>query len=199
VAARHAVPTRAARFALLLLPFVLACRAATSDLMTPVPVPRAIQVRPDAATVVFIRPSSYAFLLPIPIVDGRGRFLGVSLAESHFAVFVTPGQNIFLTYSHHIAAVRANLAPGKTYYVVVAPTAAGLTLLAMTPSSELWGERRRWLGDTTQHAVDEARGQRLLLTDRIRLGEAIGNAHEALRAYSTEEMAARMLDPNDGI
>jgi hypothetical protein len=178
------------------------CATATTDLMIPVAVPRAIRARPDAATVVFMRPSSRQSGSMTPILDGRGRFLGMSLAESYFATYVAPGPNVFIAWSLNPPAIRANLAPGKIYYVeVVVASGMGLQadLLAVTPSSESWSKRREWLTDSTQLEVDEAKGQALVAEHRANVVKLIQQAGERLRKYSPEDMAEHMLDPNDGI
>jgi hypothetical protein len=188
--------------ALLLLALATAGCSASSDYMHPVAVPRAIVARPDAATVVFIRPSGYAGGIKTTILDGRGRFLGDSLAESYFTVYVPPGPNVFIAWAENTAALRANLAPGRTYYVEVAPKigmlSARVHLLAMTPRSESWSKRREWLTDSKQLEVDEPGGQAYLRGRSEDVAERLQRANEALRQYSPEELAERTLDPNDG-
>ena len=185
---------------------MLLCSAActaSSDYMHEVHAPQALRATPDSAVVVFIRPSGYARAMGSTILDGHGRFLGDSLPETYFAVRVPPGEHIFIAWAENTAALRASLAPGRTYYVEVAPKMGALSarmqLLAVTPRAESWGELRAWMGESKQTVPDEASGQAYLTSRREDVAERLHRAQEILREYDAEELAERTLTPGDGL
>jgi hypothetical protein len=188
-----------ALFALLLFA-VTGCSASSQymhEVKTPMP-----QARPDAATVIFMRPSSYASALTTTIFDERGRFYGDSLPESYFAVSVEPGEHIFISWAENTGALRASLAAGRIYFVEVAPKVGVLSarvhLLAITPQRESWGKLREWLGSSKHLEPDLAGGQRYLNGRNEDVTERIRRAYDAVQNYSVEERAERTLRPEDG-
>lgn len=195
-----------ARRALLLLGAGLALASltgcvATSDFMYPAKSPE-IAKRPDAATVIFVRPSAFAAAIKTTIFDGHGRFLGESLPSSYFAVNVPPGDHVFVAWAENTAALRATLAPGRKYYIEVATKLGALSarchLLALTPRSESWAKVPLWLAESAQLVPDEIAGQSYLRSRPDELEERLRRAQEALTRYSAAELEARTLRPQDG-
>jgi hypothetical protein len=190
-----------ALFALVALLTTTGC-AATSDYMAESASPRPIMGVGDMATVVFIRPSSYAKSIKTTILDGRGTFLGDSLPESHFAVVLPPGQHVFISWAENTAALQATLAPGRVYYVEVAPKlgvlSARVHLLALSPRAENWDKVGEWLKETKQFVPDSAGGQRSLASRSEDVQERIRRGTEALANYDAEELAERTLRAEDG-
>lgn len=157
----------------------------------------------DAATVVFVRPSSYKGEITATITDARGRFLGDSLAESYFVVRVPPGENVFISCTENTSALRATLAPGKIYFVEVASKyalfGARIHLLAIGPTSRAWRNLDTWMTESVAYATDEPAGQAVLAArPRGMLADCIARGEDRLRAYSAEELDARTLGPGDG-
>jgi hypothetical protein len=175
---------------------------ATSDYMMDVAHPRPIVATPNMATVVFIRPSSYARSMKTTILDGRGTFLGDSLPKSHFAVLLPPGPHVFIAWAENTAALQATLLPGRVYFVEVAAKmgvlSARMHVLALTPRSENWAKVPEWLNETTQLVPDPAGGQAYLSSRPEDVQERIRRANEALSKYDAEELAERTLRPEDG-
>jgi hypothetical protein len=179
----------------------LAGCSASSDYMHPVGPPQ-LAAKADAATVVFIRPSGYAAAIGTTILDDKGRFLGDSLAETYFVSQVPAGEHTFIAWAENTAALKAQLAPGKVYYVEVSPKMGALSarvhLLALTSRSESWGELQGWLADSQAMQVDERAGQAYLAERAEDVQERIRRAREALTEYDAEELAERTLRPEDG-
>jgi hypothetical protein len=187
---------------LILASAILVGCTATSDYMMEAHAPDALKPTAEAATVVFVRPSSYARGMRSTILDGHGRFLGDSLPESYFAVKVPPGEHLFIAWAENTAALRATLAPGKTYYIEVAPKlgafSARMQLLAVTPRSENWKEVRQWVAESKQLLVNEAGGQAYLRERQEDVQERIKRAGEILHEYDPRELEERTLRPEDG-
>jgi hypothetical protein len=156
----------------------------------------------EQAQVVFIRPSGYAGAIKTTIVGGHGEFLGDSLAESYFAVSMPPGEHMFIAWAENTAVLRANLAPGKTYYVEVSPKmgawSARMHLMALKPGSENWGELQSWLAASSRLEPDRQAGQSYLAGRQDDVAERLRRANEALTEYTPEELAERTLGPDDG-
>jgi hypothetical protein len=187
---------------LVTLLFSAGCTA-SSDYMREAHAPQALRATPDSAVVVFVRPSGFARGMRSTILDGRGRFLGDSLPETYFAVRVPPGEHIFIAWAENTAALRASLAPGRTYYIEVAPKMGALSarmhLLAITPRAESWGELRTWMDESKQTIPDEPSGQAYLASRSEDVAERLRRAAEILEEYDAGELADRTLAPADGL
>lgn len=157
----------------------------------------------DAAQVVFVRPSAMGFALGVTLLDGSGRFLGDLPAESHFAVAVPPGQHLFFAWAENTAAIRADLAPGRTYFVEVSPRPGFLSmriqLLALTPRHPKWRERGAWIRETQHLIADRTAGQAEMNRRAEDRAERLRRAREILRKYDPTELAERTLTPDDGV
>ncbi len=185
---------------LAVLPLVVSCAASSPYMRAASAHP--VTAAPQGATVVFLRPSGWAANMLATILDGSGRFLGDSLAESYFAVMVPPGEHIFVGWSENTAAMRATLAAGKVYYVEVSPrmgfASARVQLLAITRRSDGWRNLQRWLAGSKQLEPDEAAGQAYLRSCQRDVEGRLRRAREILTEYNQEEMEARTLRPEDG-
>jgi hypothetical protein len=152
------------------------------------------------AVVVFVRPSTYAEGQRFPIVDHTGRFLGHSLPASWFETHLPAGDYAFFARAGNVAALQARLLPQRTYFVEVAPRwgffSGRVQLLAITPRSERWRERERWLA--------ESEGQRLAAPAESDLDpedilDIVADGQRMLTRYDPEELADRTLLASDGI
>jgi hypothetical protein len=97
---------------------------------------------PDKAMVYVLRPSGMGFAINFQVWD-RDRFIGLSQAKSYFAYLCTPGKHLFIGIAENKVAVEADLAPGKSYYILTAPRMGGwkarLSMEPVTQGSENWG------------------------------------------------------------
>jgi hypothetical protein len=198
---KRSIPSAAVLLAAVAATSSLGC-AATSDFMreaasaTPPPAP------PGAATVVFVRPSGYAAGIKTTILDEHGAFLGDSLPASQFSVAVPAGRHLFVSWAENTGALQADLAPGRTYYVEVAPRIGALSarvhLLAITPRSKSWEKLPEWLQESRPYTPDPRGGQAYLASRADDVRERLRRAGEAIRKYDAEELAQRTLSPTDG-
>ena len=96
---------------------------------------------PDKSVVYVMRPSGFGFAVNFQVWD-RDRLIGVSQAKSYFAYVCDPGKHLFIGIAENKVAVDADLAPGKSYYIITEPRMGGWKArLAMTPvtkGSENW-------------------------------------------------------------
>jgi hypothetical protein len=170
--------------------------------MHPVAAP-SLAPRPAAATVVFIRPSSYAGLIVPMIATTKGKFLGESEASSYFVTTLPPGEHVLFSWSEGTPALRATFAAGKTYFVEVAPKmgafSARVQLLAIKPGRETWSKRAEWLRDCNPIAPDAVAGQAYLASRADDYREQVANALESLAGYSRPELDEHTIGPDDGL
>jgi hypothetical protein len=96
---------------------------------------------PDKSVVYIMRPSGFGFAINFQIWD-RDRFIGLSQAKSYFAYVCDPGKHLFIGIAENKVAVDADVAPGKSYFIITEPRMGGWKArLAMTPvtrGSEVW-------------------------------------------------------------
>jgi hypothetical protein len=186
--------------------FVLAsclfgCSVSSEYMQQQIP-PLPLSAVPDKATVVFIRPSGYGGRMKTVILDEHGRFLGEDWGETYFSVQVPAGDHVFLSWAENTAALHASLAPGKTYYVEVAPKmgafSARVHLMAVTPHSESWGKLREWLSDSKQLVPNEPAGQAYLASRADDVKERLNRASAIWGEYKPDEIAERTIKAEDG-
>jgi hypothetical protein len=193
----------------LVLPLVFAAALAAGcvsapPIMVAVRPPQPMQARPDAALVVFIRPSAYAWAVTADVMDETGHFVGRMVPRGNFAVQMAPGRHLFIIWAENTDVLQADLLPGHIYFVESYLTpgmfSAQFHLKAVKPSLPNWARKDAWIADTTQYAVDIASGQERLnrhggpeIQERIRRGQ------EHMARYQGEQIFSRTLEPGDGL
>jgi len=117
------------------LPVLLGGCAGSSKYMVKSEPPKA-GPPPDKSVVYVMRPSGFGFAVNFQVWD-RDRLIGVSQAKSYFAYVCDPGKHLFIGIAENKVAVDADLAPGKSYYIITEPRMGGWKArLAMTPVSK---------------------------------------------------------------
>ena len=133
----------------IVLAMVLAGCAGTSKYMVKSEPPKA-GPSPDKSVVYFLRPSSMGFAINFQIWD-RDRLIGLSQAKSYFAYLCNPGRHLFIGIAENKVAVDADLAPGKSYYIVTEPRMGGwkarLAMIPVTKGSERWDKAEMMRGE----------------------------------------------------
>ena len=80
---------------------------------------------PDKALVYVMRPSGSTFQVNWPYASfqvwDRDQFIGLSRAKSYFAYLCAPGRHLFIGIAENKVAVEADLAPGRSYYILTVP------------------------------------------------------------------------------
>jgi hypothetical protein len=176
---------------------------ATSKYMIEPSLPTPVIAPPNAAVVVFVRPSHYGQSVATTILDDNGAFMGDSIAGTEFAVTLAPGPHLFLSWAENTAPLTASLLPGRVYYVEVSPRmgfwSTRVQLIAVTPRSENWAELKTWISESTQLVPDSAAGQAYLNGRQEAVSERIRRARERLGELDREDLAERTLLPEDGM
>jgi hypothetical protein len=70
------------------------------------------------ALVNFVRPSAAGYAAKATVWDGD-KLIGVSFGKQYFQYECEPGRHLFLAWSEYKSPVEADLAPNKTYYIVL--------------------------------------------------------------------------------
>jgi len=98
---------------------------------------------PDQALVRFLRPSGMGFAINFNVLDG-GKVIGNSVARSQFSYLAEPGHHLFVATAENKAFLEADLAAGKTYYVITriypGVWTARVAFVPVTRGSEFWYE-----------------------------------------------------------
>ena len=154
----------------------------------------------DRARVVFMRPSHFNHVEKLLIVDGAGRYLGDSLAESYFTADVEPGTQMFVGVGAKAAPVDAMLEAGKTYYVLVRPHAhmtrrTTFELLRALPERD---PIDTWLRESTRYEADTAAGQAWLDSKDHQLQPRLLEASKRLWHMQESKRRQRTLLAADG-
>jgi len=184
----------------LLVAAMTAC-AGSSQYMQRVEAPQPIGTFADKATVVFVRPSGLGFAVNIAILDQQGHWVGDAVAESHFAVALPPGQYMFLGWAENTAAMSANLATGRIYYVEVSISMGALSphvsLEALTARHHDWQSVSLWLRDT-KRLEPLPTGVAYIEGRRDDSMKRVASAQENWQGYSNEDKELRTLRLEDG-
>jgi|SRR6185312_10524096 len=171
--------------------------------MAQVTPPRPFSAPADRALVVFVRPSRYAWGISANIIDEQGHFLGDSPASGNFAALLPPGHHMFVVWAENTDAIDADLAPGKIYFVEVAPTmgwlSAQMHLFAIKQANPNFVHRDEWMRATNQWAVDGTGGQANLDQRSADVQERLRRAQEHLQRYSGGDRELHTLRAADGI
>ena len=188
----------------LALTFMVTACSGSSHLMVEAPKPAPqLAPTPNAATVVFLRPSGFGFAVNFTIVDQNGRFVGEAVAESHFAVTVPPGEYLFIADAENTAVVHANLAPGLIYYVNVAAQmgafSAGVNMDPVKPSEAEWREIPKSLAESKRLISLLAQGQGELNADPNKLRKIVEDGKRKWAELSPQDKAAHALELGDGM
>jgi len=179
---------------------VMACG---SPYMQKVAAPQAYEPGSDTAVVLFIRPSGLAPASVATITDSDNRFLGDSLAHSHFGVEVDPGEHLFVVWGETTNALKATVEAGRVYYVNVDTQMGVLTpryqLLALKPGGANWDKVAEWLSSTDQLRRDDQAARSFEQTKGSEIVERSASAQQNYASYSEEERAERTLVSKDGL
>lgn len=74
--------------------------------------------------IVFMRDSFFGSAIQASLFDvtsGDPRFIGIVSNKTKLPYTVEPGKHVFMVISESADFMRANMAPGKTYYAMVTP------------------------------------------------------------------------------
>lgn len=111
-------------FTLILFGLVLS-GCATSSKMQMIPPERVVSAADEGkAMVVFMRPSNFGGAIQSSVFDitnGSTELIGIVSANTKVSYQLEPGSYLFMVVSESADFMSAELAPNKTYYVLVTP------------------------------------------------------------------------------
>ncbi|MBU1711472.1 MAG: hypothetical protein KKD47_00025 [Proteobacteria bacterium] len=93
---------------------------ATPSMNLSVPIDTDIALENDNALVYFIRPTSLGFKIHAAVYDDD-KFIGFVPYNQKLPYLAESGDHLFMVVSEAADFMKANLLPGKTYYVQVEP------------------------------------------------------------------------------
>lgn len=182
--------------------FFFAC-SASSDYMIKTERSDKLKLAPQKSRVVFIRHSSGAFGLAPAIIDENGKYIGEPLPKSYFFSDLNPGEYTFIVWGEGTHSMKANLKPGKTYYVEVTPHigawAARFHLDSIKKDSTKWKEKDQWMADIPLYIPDVAQGQSIIdKKGKTGITSTIEKGKMRYAEYSAAEKKEKTLFPEDG-
>jgi hypothetical protein len=185
----------------LLLILILGCaRPGSSRYMVRDMNPDPPTAPPGKAMIVFVCEEAGA--QPFTILDDQGRFVGQVPNQGYLQHVTDPGRYRYLLWAENTAALDAEVAAGKTYFVLVDVRmgwwSARGHLLAIKPGSEEWKEIDEWLARTWEWDQDPALARKWEEDKREGIENQIQRGREIWAKYGAEEKAERTLRPEDG-
>ncbi len=113
------------------------------------------------AYVVFVRPGRGGS--DVEVREADGTLLGQLGNSTWFGTSVAPGEHLFVARSDkqktHPVALKADLGPGRTYYVDVELVKGFAVLFAVAPRVSYWKELGGWLASAERLEIDPAKGR----------------------------------------
>ncbi len=113
------------------------------------------------AYVVFVRPTRGGGAIEVREADGT--LLGRLENQTYFGTPVSPGEHFFVARTDRdegrAVALKADLAPGETYYVDAELAKGFAVLYAMAPRMPYWKELDDWLARSRPIETDPAAGR----------------------------------------
>jgi hypothetical protein len=115
-----------------------------------VPVSSVVKAEQDKALVYFIRPSSLGFKVHAAVYDDEN-FIGIMPYNQKLPYLVKPGEHLFMVVSEAADFLKADLLPGKTYYIKIMPRMgawrARFSLVPITKADMANPEVQKWIKD----------------------------------------------------
>ena len=131
------MPTTARTLPILLLALALSACAGTGGSIVQRERPR-LGTRPESATLVLIRPTSYGWGVTIDnFLDGK--LIGRTRGKSYFVAQIAPGTHYLMARAENISVARLAFEAGKIYFVheaILPGFWKARTMLSMLPLQE---------------------------------------------------------------
>lgn len=133
---------------IVLLTWLAGCASPKMNLS--VPIATDVKVEQDKALVYFIRPSSLGFKVHAAVYDDE-KFIGMVPFNQKLPYVAEPGEHLFMVVSEAADFIKADLLPGKTYYIKVIPRMgawrARFSLAPVTKEDFANPEVQKWIKD----------------------------------------------------
>ncbi len=115
-----------------------------------IPVSSEIKPEQDKALVYFLRPNSLGFKIHAAVYDDEN-FIGIIPYNQKLPYLAKPGEHLFMVVSEAADFLKADLLPGKTYYIKVIPRMgawrARFSMAPITKEEMATSEVQKWIKD----------------------------------------------------
>lgn len=130
----------------LFLSWLIGC--ASPNMRHSVPADDTLISNQDKALVYFIRPSKLGFQISAAVYDNEN-FIGIVPYQQKLPYLADPGEHLFMIVSEAADFLKADLLPGRTYYIKVDPRMgawrARFSLAPVTKDDLNTKEVRKWI------------------------------------------------------
>lgn len=140
---------------------------------------------PDYALVNFLRPSSFGGAIKFGVWDGDA-FVGVLTPKNYIQYKASPGEHLFMARAENWAVIKANLAAGKTYYILGEPRmGAWKARVALTVADPKDPKIGKWMKSLRPTMVDPAKREEYV-SERVEdVRKAVTNVQNGTAAFET--------------
>ncbi|MCG7962285.1 MAG: hypothetical protein N0E54_06265 [Candidatus Thiodiazotropha taylori] len=162
----------------------------------------------NLASIVFMRNSltSNIFNMEVfEIINGELKIIGALPNGSKFVHQTEPGRKVFMTYGHRVDFMIADVLPGKTYYSIVRPIYAS-GIFVPTPIRKVGGKYnmsspqfKDWVDNTQLHTFNKAAAQKWFDEHKEKINKEYKNTWVRFEKKSSDDLANRTLNPQDGV
>ena len=192
---------------ILLLVFIAISLGACGGTMIVAPTQTIKPPSSGKATIVFMRTSFVAGAIGVEVLEttkGDLKFVGNLSMGNKITYETTPGEKVFMTYGIAADFMKAKVAAGKTYYVIVRPN-WGTGGFAPTPvrrnTSEYnmaMPEFKSWVNDTDLVIPGPETGS-WFKEKKPDLEAAYKEYWPRFQTKTPDQIADRTLNPDDGV
>jgi hypothetical protein len=146
-----------------------------------------------SAVVYFLRPSAFGKAVSFALWDGED-VIGVVKGKQHIAYKTTPGTHYFLIHAQNWEIIKAELAAGKTYYIVVRPvmgfTSAAVNMTVEDPNNP---DIPKWIRKT------KVRNYQAAWLERYKQGgDRLADIQSALEKAKAGTVDVELMNASDG-
>jgi hypothetical protein len=148
----------------------------------------------NESKVIIYRTSAFGGAVTQPVYD-KEKLVGFTEKGNYFEVRCTPGEHLFISWGEYDAAVDADLAPGKTYFIKSYPKmgvfTAGAGLKPVTADQKEWA--------TVEDTLKKMRCRELIPELAAQYSEnRKETAEEVSKRYEEGKKDAKPLRATDG-
>lgn len=151
-----------------------------------------LQPGPDYAVVNFLRPSVFGGAIKFGVWD-KDNFVGILTPKNYIQYKATPGEHLFMARAENWAVIKADLAAGKTYYIIGEPRmGAWKARVALTVANPKDPKVQQWMQTLTPVTVDPAQRDAYV-------NERVDDVRQAVQNVQNGTARFDIMRPTDGI
>jgi hypothetical protein len=192
-------------WAVVLLSIGLAACAGPGKMMQATAPQEAPAAKADEAMVVFMRSSFVGSAIAASVFDvtdsGEPRFIGIVSNGTKVGYPVKPGEHTFMVVSEAADFLQAQVAPGRTYYVMVTPRMGmwkARFSLRPVRGSELGGSEFAGWNSGTQYVSNTAQSMNWAASNAADISQKRTSYWREWSSKPADQRASQTLNPEDG-